>query len=311
MVAEIGIGRDIGRSVARSIVDQQGANGASAWEEFRMSLDPNIEDRYVDVGGVNIRYIEKGAGRPLLCLHGMGFPLSADMWLPHLDKLAAFSRVICMDIPGWGLSDPLPEPTFQGWADLVKGFADALEIQEMDVFGYSVGGWISCLVGRDHPDLIRRLVLLDAPGMNIEAPNFIANFKMPDRDHLKGDMELHAPGFFSDEQVDAMMARLIRPGHEAAYRAAAGEVANPASRQANALHGVFPKLTMPILLAQMDNASAVLIRYIFEAYQLAPHARVLIYYGGAHRLVGGVKPVAEATAIEFFTAETIPPPPKK
>lgn len=276
-----------------------------------MSLDPGVEDRYVYVGGLKVRYIEKGQGRPLLCLHGMGYSLSADMWLPQLDKFAAFSRVICLDIPGWGLSDPLPNPTFQGWADHLKGFCDALGVTEMDVFGYSIGGWIACLMGRDHPGLIRRLVLLDAPGMNLEAPNFVANFKPPSREQLKEDMEAHTPDYASEAQVDAMMARLNRPGAEAAYRAAAGQVADPEARKANALHSVFPQLTMPILLAQMDNAGAVLIRYIFEAYQLAPNARVLIYYGGTRRLVHGIKPVAEATAIEFFTAETVPPPPRK
>ncbi|WP_091736056.1 alpha/beta fold hydrolase [Phenylobacterium immobile] len=280
-----------------------------------MSLDPHIADRYVEVAGRKIRYIEKGEGRALVCLHGVGFSLSADMWLPHLDAFAAISRVICLDIPGWGLSDPLPEPTFQAWADTLKGFADALGITEMDVFGYSVGGWIACLTARDHPGLVRRLVLLDAPGMNIEAPNFIANFKPPSREHLKEDMEMHAGDaaclYATDAQVDAMMARLSRPGAEDAYRAAAGEVANPESRRANALHSVFPVLTMPILIAQMDNAGAVLIRYMFEAYQLAPNGRMLIYFGGTRRFVHGVRPVAEATAIEFFTAESVPPAPRK
>lgn len=280
-----------------------------------MSLDPSIEDRYVEVAGRKIRYIEKGEGRPLLCLHGMGFSLSADMWLPHIDAFAGFSRVICPDIPGWGLSDPLPEPTFQAWAETLKGFADALGITEMDVFGYSVGGWISCLMARDNPGLVRRLILLDAPGLNIEAPNFIANFKPPTREHLKEDMEMHAGDaagrFATEAHVDAMMARLSRPGAEDAYRAAAGEIANPDSRKANALHTVFPELPMPILIAQMDNAAAVLIRYMFEAYQLAPHGRVLIYYGGSRRLVHGVRPVVEATAVEFLTAETVTPPPRK
>jgi pimeloyl-ACP methyl ester carboxylesterase len=280
-----------------------------------MSLDPHVEDHHIEVNGRQIRYIEKGEGRPLLCLHGMGFSLSADMWLPHLDALAGVGRVICPDIPGWGLSDPLPQPTFQAWADTLLAFVDALGITEMDVFGYSVGGWISCLMARDRPGLVRRLVLLDAPGMNIEAPNFIANFKPPTREHLAEDMAMHAGDaaarYASDAQVDAMMARLSRPGAEDAYRAAAGEIANPDSRKANALHSVFPLLPMPILLAQMDNAAAILIRYMFEAFQLAPNGRMFIYYGGTRRLVHGIRPVVEATAIEFLTAEEVPPIPRK
>ena len=44
---------------------------------------------------------------------------------------------------------------------------------------------------------------------------------------------------------------------------------------------------------------------------LAPHARMLIYYGGNQRLVGGIKAVPEATAIEFFTAAEVTAPPQK
>ena len=67
-------------------------------------------------------------------------------------------------------------------------------------------------------------------------------------------------------------------------------------------------MTMPLLLAQMDHAGTVLIKFLFEAYQLAPRARMFIYYGGTHRLVGGIVPIMEQTAIEFLTAEEVPAP---
>ncbi len=67
-------------------------------------------------------------------------------------------------------------------------------------------------------------------------------------------------------------------------------------------------MTMPLLLAQMDHAGTVLIKFLFEAYQLAPRARMFIYYGGTRRLVGGIVPIMEQTAIEFLTAEEVPAP---
>lgn len=276
-----------------------------------MSLDPTIEDKYVTVDGRRIRYLEKGSGRPLLLLHGMGFTLSADMWLAQLEPFAAFSHVYALDIPGWGLSDPLPDPTFPAWAVVVKGFCDALGLTELDVFGYSIGGWISALFARDNPQMVRRMMLLDAPGMNLPAPNFVANFQLPSRDKVKEDLVLHTPGYASEAQVDQLYARVTRPGAEAAYRAAGGHVVDPDARKAHSLHTVFPELKMPLLIAQMDNANGVLIRYIFEAYMLAPHARMLIYYGGNNRLVGGIKAVPQATAIEFFTADEVSVPPAK
>ena len=45
--------------------------------------------------------------------------------------------------------------------------------------------------------------------------------------------------------------------------------------------------------------------------QLAPHARMFIYYGGSRRLVGGIVPQMEAVAIEFLTADEVPAPARK
>ncbi len=131
---------------------------------------------------------------------------------------------------------------------------------------------------------------------------------MPTKEALEEDMGRHMGTMVTDEMVNEMWARLNRPGHEDAYRSVAQYVANGEVRQLNSLHELFPKMTMPLMLAQMDNANTVLIRFIQEAYQLAPHARMFIYYGGTRRLVGGIVPIMEQTAIEFLTAEEVPAP---
>ena len=150
-----------------------------------MSLRADIPDQYLEVEGLRIRYIEQGEGRPLLLLHGMGFSLSADQFLPHIDAFASFSHVYALDLPGWGLSDYAKEgPYFPLWVSIVKGFCDKLALEQIDVFGYSIGGWVSTLFAAQNPARVRRLVLLDSPGMNLEAPNFVANFRMPTRESL-------------------------------------------------------------------------------------------------------------------------------
>lgn len=277
-----------------------------------MSLRADIPDQYLEVDGLKIRYIEKVSGRPLLMLHRMGYSLSADQFLPHIDAFSAFAHVYALDLPGWGLSDAAAEgPYFPLWARVVKGFCDQLGIGEMDVFGYSIGGWVSCLFAAENPERVRRLVLLDAPGMNLEAPNFVANFRPPTREGLGEDMRMHMREMVTEAMVDELFVRLNAPGHEDAYRQVAGYVADPEVRKQNSLHSVFPRLPMPLLLAQMDNANTVLIRFLFEAYQLAPHARMFIYYGGTRRLVGGIVPQMEAVAIEFLTADEVPAPARK
>jgi pimeloyl-ACP methyl ester carboxylesterase len=241
----------------------------------------------------------------------MGFSLSADQWLPHIDAFSRFAHVYALDLPGWGLSDYAEAPFFPAWKRVVAGFCDQMGFEDFDIFGYSIGGWVTCQFAEDNVGRIRRIVLLDSPGLNLEAPSFVANFSPPTKEQLTADMTQHMHGTSTPAMVDAVHERLMRPGHVDAYKAVAAYVSDPEVRKANALHPVLPKLTMPILFSQMDNAGAILIRYIFEAYNLAPNGRVFIYYGGARRTVGGVVKMMEDTAVEFLTAEEVPPAPRK
>lgn len=65
------------------------------------------EKRRVRVEGLEMAYVERGAGRPIVLLHGN--PTSSYLWrdvLPHLEGLG---RCIAPDLVGMGDSDPLPE----------------------------------------------------------------------------------------------------------------------------------------------------------------------------------------------------------
>ena len=52
-------------------------------------------------------HVEKGQGRPLVLLHGIG--MSSDAWAAVFDRLAVQRRVIAFDIPGFGRTPGLPE----------------------------------------------------------------------------------------------------------------------------------------------------------------------------------------------------------
>lgn len=50
-------------------------------------------------------YLDQGAGEPLVLIHGVGMQASA--WYPQIDDLSRDFRVISVDMPGHGRSDPL------------------------------------------------------------------------------------------------------------------------------------------------------------------------------------------------------------
>ncbi|WP_328297447.1 alpha/beta hydrolase [Streptomyces sp. NBC_00435] len=94
-------------------------------------------------------YERKGAGQPLLLLHGIGHHLQA--WRPVTDILAAEYDVIAVDLPGFGVSEPLPHgiPYDLGTvAPALGALCAALGVQHPHVAGNSLGGLLALEMGR-------------------------------------------------------------------------------------------------------------------------------------------------------------------
>ena len=116
----------------------------------------------VDAGG-GVHLLEKGAGPPVVLLHGTGNP--AGFFLPLLNELHGV-RAIAPDRPGIGLSDPLdlPQGHYRGtavaWLDRLL---DTLELDTTTLLGHSGGGVWALWYALARPDRVKRLVLLGVP----------------------------------------------------------------------------------------------------------------------------------------------------
>ena len=122
------------------------------------------EGRQIEVDGNLIHFIEKGAGSPVLMIHG--FFLDSQMWAPNIDVLAEHFRVLAMDLWGFGYSSRKPmEYSYQLYADQVLGFMDALAIERASIIGQSMGGGTAMLFCIQHRNRVDKLVLVDAAGM--------------------------------------------------------------------------------------------------------------------------------------------------
>jgi pimeloyl-ACP methyl ester carboxylesterase len=115
-------------------------------------------------GDVRIAYEVRGEGEPLVLIHGLGYDRYG--WGPLPDLLAQDFRVVLIDNRGVGESD-VPEGPYavsQMAADVIAVLDDA-GIDETDVFGVSLGGYIAQELTLTYPERVRRLVLAStAPG---------------------------------------------------------------------------------------------------------------------------------------------------
>jgi pimeloyl-ACP methyl ester carboxylesterase len=117
--------------------------------------------RFLDVNGVRLHYVERGAGEPLVLLHGNGSMIEDFESSGLIDLAAKNYRVIVFDRPGFGHSD---RPRNVVWtpdaqAELIKHALERLNVSNAIVLGHSWGASVAVALTLQYPKLIRGLVL--------------------------------------------------------------------------------------------------------------------------------------------------------
>lgn len=117
---------------------------------------------YYFVNGAKLYVESVGHGTPMLFLHG-GLMFFDNAYAKQRDYFAAHHLVIGNDQRGHGHSPDGPwQLTYQLMADDSAAVLQRLQIGPVDVVGHSDGGNIALLLARDHPDLVRRVVISGA-----------------------------------------------------------------------------------------------------------------------------------------------------
>ena len=274
-----------------------------------MALRPDLEDKFVTANGYRVRYIEKGSGRPLVCIHGVALPISADQWTVSIDALAEHSHVYALDLPGWGLSDlPADGYSFPMWVETVRDFCDQLGLDEVDIAGQSHGGWVAALFAYNHPRRVRRLVLVGAAGLNpLLASMSGGELKLPERDDLRTHLWREWTGYveITDEHIEELYRRSRLPGRKEAYQAIQRHITDLDVRDRYSLRRFLPAMQLPILVCWGDDNSGIRVRYGIEAFWLAPNARLSITYGGDHSAMGFAPREFERAVRDFLTTDEL------
>jgi len=125
---------------------------------------PSAVDRFVKVEGVNYHYAEYPAyGPDVLMVHG--WSSSTYTWekvAPTLQK--AGYHVWCVDMKGFGWSDKPKGAAYDPLALMrgVKAWMDAVGLKKVIYVGNSLGGGVGFYLSVDHPEVVDKLILIDA-----------------------------------------------------------------------------------------------------------------------------------------------------
>jgi pimeloyl-ACP methyl ester carboxylesterase len=114
----------------------------------------------INVGGVEFAYRQLGpaTGVPVVFLTHLAAVL--DNWDPRVvDGIAAKHRVITFDNRGVGASSGSTPTTIQEMARDAVTFIRALGFDQVDLFGFSMGGMIAQVIAQEEPQLVRKMIL--------------------------------------------------------------------------------------------------------------------------------------------------------
>lgn len=107
---------------------------------------------------IDLFYIEKGQGNPLILLHGNGE--SSDYFKDQIDEFAKCYHVFAVDTRGHGKSPRGIKPfTIRQFAEDLLCFMDQHQIEKAHLLGFSDGGNIAMIFAMRHPERVDRLIL--------------------------------------------------------------------------------------------------------------------------------------------------------
>lgn len=118
------------------------------------------EKGYAQLTGLKMYYEIHGEGDPVLLLHGSFWPIALT-WGELIPALAKDRKVIAVELDGHGHT-PLTdrEMTYTKHANDVAEIIRHLNVDQVDVFGYSFGGTVALQLMVDHPDLVNKAIVM-------------------------------------------------------------------------------------------------------------------------------------------------------
>ena len=141
----------------------------------------NAASSFISVDGMEVHFRDEGDQTdtiPIVLIHGTASSLHTfDTWT---DSLKKSNRVIRMDLPAYGLTGPFPDRNYSmaHYTEFLKKFLTALKIKQCVLAGNSLGGQIAWNFTLEQPEMVKKLILIDAAGYPLSSKSVPVAFKI-------------------------------------------------------------------------------------------------------------------------------------
>jgi pimeloyl-ACP methyl ester carboxylesterase len=251
--------------------------------------------------GTTLNYEDHGVGDVLFFIHG--YCMNLHLWDAQAAEMSTTHRVIAVDMPGHGQSEPLePGFSFEDVGHLMLTFLDDLGVQEFHVAGMSQGGFTALRMVLEAPARVRSLALVaSAPRgkVNEAFAGMVEGFRQGQRDAIIPmvvTLQMEPGTAESDPDLVKCQIATIQDELSDESLIAFGEaVLNQTD--------VSPRLSdiaIPVLLIHGDADTGISVDEAREAEPLFPNARLVEIPGGGHNI--NIQSAEQVSAVlrEFY-----------
>jgi pimeloyl-ACP methyl ester carboxylesterase len=206
----------------------------------------------VTIHGHKIDYAVRGTGPTLVFLHGGG-DSGERSFARQLDVFSEHHHIVAPDQVGQGRTPEVPGPlSYTAMMDDTAALLRALNLQHVDIVGFSDGGILALMLAVRHPELVRRLVI---SGVNI-APEGLRPEDLE---------ELRATQIPKPKTIDEKLAHLW--------------LTSPTESELSV--PLLAKITQPVLIISGDR-DAITLEHTLTIFHALPDAELCVLPGTDH-----------------------------
>ncbi|MEK6781780.1 MAG: alpha/beta hydrolase [Bacteroidota bacterium] len=229
----------------------------------------------------SIYYKEKGEGPILVFLHG--YCESHKIWDVITPELILHSKVITLDLPGFGKSPLLKTPfTISEVSNAVIGFLIAKGIQKCIIIGHSMGGYVALAMAKERPDLLEGLCLFhstaesDGEEKKINRDRVIEFVK---KNGVWPFIETFVPGLFFKKE-----SKNIEKAHKIAIRTTKKALISyaQAMRDRPDMTSFLRTLSIPVLFLAGEQDSIISTSSLSQQAKSAQHGKMAVLTNVGH-----------------------------
>ena len=234
-----------------------------------------------------VRIVDAGSGPALVLLHGLGG--NWRNWSANIPALAQSHRVVALDLPGFGDSEPYAGAvTIERYVDTVVELLHRLRIERATFVGNSLGGLLTIEAAARHPDRVAAAILVGAGGIPL-APlrhrGARTAFNVIRRPRVRRAVAasrrarrlvartiVHDPTTIADAMIADALNGLAAPGFDAAFDA--GGRYNARVRA--------PEVACPTLVLWGRQDRLLPVAMSAEYHRLIPDSRLIVWDNTGH-----------------------------